>query len=115
MRVAIIGSRSLAGVPLPLSAVVPSSVSLVVSGGARGVDSAAADWADTHGIPVREYLPDYATFGRRAPLIRNRDIIANADMVIAFWDGHSRGTVHALKIAQKMGKIIKLYRKKEEV
>lgn len=108
--VAVVGSRSLAGVSLPLGSVVPPSVSLVVSGGARGVDSAAASWARARGVPVREFLPNYSLFGRAAPLVRNREIIEAADLVLAFWDGCSRGTLHAVHIARELGKPVRLFR-----
>lgn len=35
---------------------------------------------------------------------RNRDIIADSDMVLAFWDGVSKGTADSLKIAKGLKK-----------
>jgi hypothetical protein len=97
MRVAIIGSRN-----APADAVerirkhLPPSTSEIVSGGADGIDTAAKELAKELGIPLKEFLPDYALFGKRAPLVRNDQIVDYADMVLAFWDGESRGTQYVI-------------------
>ena len=43
-----------------------------------------------------QLMPDYETYGRRAPLVRNSQIIAEADLVLAFWDMSSHGTAHTI-------------------
>lgn len=35
--------------------------------------------------------------------MRNREMAANADALIAFWDGKSRGTKNMIEEAQKRG------------
>ena len=57
MRVAIVGSRSLS--VKDLGEFLPDSVSEILSGGARGVDASAKEYAETKGIPLREFLPEY--------------------------------------------------------
>lgn len=89
MRVAVIGSRGL--MVDDLGKYLPDNVTEIVSGGARGVDSCARSYAQTHGIKLTEFLPEYEKFGRSAPLKRNITIIQNADLVLAFWDGTSHG------------------------
>jgi len=54
--------------------------------------------------------PDWATFGKAAGYIRNRQIVADADRVVAFWDGHSRGTKSTIGIANRQGKPVEVYR-----
>jgi predicted Rossmann fold nucleotide-binding protein DprA/Smf involved in DNA uptake len=83
---------------------------VIVSGGARGVDQAAAGEARRLGLPVIEYLPDWAAYGRAAGMIRNRLIVGNADAVIAFWDGQSRGTRASIELARKIGVPVYLFR-----
>ena len=95
MRVGIIGSRNLA-VP-DLERYLPPEVTEIVSGGARGVDSSARAYALAHGIPLREFLPEYERYGRGAPLRRNDQIVDASDLVIAFWDGVSRGTAYTIR------------------
>ena len=41
---------------------------------------------------IRQYLPEYEKYEKAAPLKRNITIIESVDLVLAFWDGVSRGT-----------------------
>ena len=90
MKVAIIGSRNLW--VNDLENYVPKDVTEIISGGAKGVDSCARAYARKNGLKLTEFFPDYKKYGRPAPLKRNIDIIKSADLVLAFWDGKSRGT-----------------------
>ena len=101
MRVGVVGSRSITA--LNLGEYLPEDTTEIVSGGARGVDSCAREYALTHGIPLREFLPDYDRYGRSAPLRRNVTIVENSDLVLAFWDGKSRGTMHTVSQCEKQG------------
>ena len=102
MKIAIIGSRSIE--LQNLSDYLPENVSEIVSGGARGVDSSAAEYAKTNNIKLTEFLPDYARYGKGAPIVRNKQIAEYADEVLAFWDGKSRGTLSVIKYCEKIGK-----------
>ena len=102
MKLAIIGSRSI--VVKNLETYLPQGVSEIVSGGARGVDTVAADYAKRMGITLTEVLPEYARHKRAAPLMRNKQIAEYADEVLAFWDGSSKGTMHTVELFRKLGK-----------
>ncbi len=104
MIVAIVGSRGLT--VSDLGKYLPDDVSEIVSGGARGVDTCAREYALKNGIPLTEYLPEYDKFGRYAPIKRNISIIDHADMVIAFHDGVSRGTRFVIDECKRQGKPI---------
>ena len=91
---------------------MPEGVEEIVSGGARGIDTAARQYAKEKGIKLTEFFPDYATFGRRAPLLRNLEIIDYCDMVLAFWDGQSHGTRFVIENCRKKGKPCKIFLKK---
>ncbi len=56
------------------------------------------------GIALLEFRPDDKRFGRGAPLRGNAAIVEAADLVLAFWDGKSRGTLDAVAKARKLGK-----------
>lgn len=99
MKVAIIGSRNL-GVT-DLENFLPEDITEIVSGGARGVDTCAREYALAHGIKLTKFLPDYNRYGRGAPLKRNLEIIAYADLVLAFWNGTSRGTKYVIDNCKK--------------
>ena len=107
MKVAIIGSRSLT--IQNIESYLPSNITEIISGGARGVDASAKEYALAHGITITEFLPDYRRYGRAAPLKRNIAIIQNADIVIALWDGRSPGTKFVIDTCEKLGKPIKTY------
>ncbi len=101
MRVAVIGSRSIPTVDLQLY--LPPNVTELISGGARGIDRCAKDYALAHQLPFFEILPDYRRYGKAAPLKRNLKIIACADYVLAFWDGTSHGTAYVIAQCQQLG------------
>ena len=85
-----------------------------VSGGAKGADTFARDFAEEHGVEIKEILPDWDKYGKSAGFIRNKEIWENADFGLAFWDGESRGTKHSLEIAKKTHKSIIVYNYKEK-
>lgn len=109
MKAAIIGSRSLT--VEDLGKYLPAGVTEIVSGGARGIDSCAREYANANGIKLTEFLPDYVKYGRSAPLFRNMQIIDYADEVIAFWDGKSRGTGHVIKNCREKNKKVTVFMK----
>ena len=101
MKVAVIGSRGL--IVNDLGKYLPEDTTEIVSGGARGIDTCARDYALTHDIKLTEFLPEYNKYGRCAPLKRNLQIIEYVDVVIAFWDGKSRGTKYVIDNCKKQG------------
>ena len=108
MKVAVIGSRNLK--IDDLGKYLPAETDEIVSGGARGVDTCARNYARTHGIALKEFLPDYETVGRRAPILRNLEIIDYADIVLAFWDGKSAGTAFVIENCKKKNVPCKLFK-----
>ena len=97
MRVAIIGSRNcenLRGEEIRRH--IPPGCTLIISGGAVGIDRLAEQAAAEQGIPFQKILPDYEAYGRNAPLVRNELIVERAELVLAFWDYKSRGTAFTI-------------------
>ena len=101
MKVAVIGSRSI--VTADIGTYI-SDADEIVSGGAIGVDSCAAEYAKKNGLKLTVFLPQYERYGRAAPIVRNKTIVDYADKVVAFWDGKSKGTLSVIKYAEKTGK-----------
>lgn len=109
MRLAIIGSRKAPkNIAVDILPYVPADATEIVSGGAEGVDKAAEDIAAALSLPLRRFLPNYERYGKRAPLMRNLEIIAYADEVLAFWDGSSRGTMHSVAECIRSGKPVRV-------
>ena len=76
MRLAVIGSRSSTDYDVfskKLSKHIKGLeergyvVEEIVSGGANGADALARVYALSHGIVLKEFLPDYKKYGRGAP------------------------------------------------
>lgn len=107
MKVAVIGSRNLT--VNNLEKYLPQGTTEIVSGGARGIDSCAKNYALANGLPLKEFLPNYKEFGRRAPLLRNLEIIEYADIVLAFWDGQSHGTKFVIDKCRATAKPVKVF------
>lgn len=108
MKLAIIGSRNFNdyGYVVSVWAVyfVGKNVTEIISGGAKGADLLGKKLALEKNIPYIEFKPDWEKFGKSAGFIRNTDIIKNCDIVLAFWDGISKGTAHSLGLAKKYKK-----------
>ena len=69
MKIAVIGSRGLK--VNDLEKYLPKDVTEIVSGGARGIDKCAREYAVANGLKLTEFLPEYEKYGRVAPLRRN--------------------------------------------
>ena len=110
MKVAVIGSRRIER--LKVEPFLPEDICEIISGGARGVDTLAAEYARSHGIPFRVYPPDYHQYSRKAPLVRDRLIADECDVLFAFWDGKSSGTAYTVRYARQQGKPVRLFRLK---
>lgn len=99
MRVAIIGSRSVSmdayGYVLPY---IPKNATEIVSGGAKGADQIAEEYAKQAHLPLKVFFPDYSAYRKRAPLQRNLDIVKYSDYVLVLWDGKSRGSANVIRL-----------------
>jgi len=109
MKIAVIGSRGFNDYNLieqTLNKV--ESISKIISGGANGADTLAEQYANKNNIEILIFKPDYKKYNRGAPLKRNLQIIDSADIIFAFWDGESKGTLHAINYARKSGKEVNI-------
>lgn len=107
MVLGIAGSRSL-DLPLP-DELMPPYIDRIISGGAKGIDRCARNYALENRIGILEILPEYELYGRRAPLLRNDWIIKLCDMMYIFWDGKSRGSHYVIKKCIETGKPHKVF------
>lgn len=110
MKVAIVGSREIGDFSIEkMLPKIPPQATELISGGAPGVDTIAVQVALLLDLPIRIFSPDYEKYGRMAPLLRNRQIVDCADLVLAFWDNHSKGTAHTLKYCIETQKPFRIY------
>lgn len=78
----------------------------IITGGARGVDTWAKQWANNHGIDNKVIPADWDTHGKKAGYIRNFTMVSISQMVIAIWDGESKGTKHTIDICLEQKKTL---------
>ncbi|HEX5370053.1 MAG TPA: SLOG family protein [Dehalococcoidia bacterium] len=105
LRVLVCGSRSYtskATIGLRLAELPAGSE--IIHGDARGADTIADGFAREFGLNVTRYPANWARHGHRAGLIRNIEMLdTKPDLVLAFWDGVSRGTRHTITEAENRG------------
>lgn len=81
----------------------------IVSGCARGADQLGEKFAREHGYELIRFPADWNQYGKKAGYIRNTEMAkyATSDdtkgVLIAFWDGQSKGTKHMIDIALRYG------------
>ena len=108
MKLLVVGSRGINDVEFVNTEIDKyDDVDTIISGGAVGVDTIAEMWADKNNIPTIIIRPDYKKYFRKAPVLRTIDMIEKADQVLAIWDGKSKGTFHAIRIAKLKNKPLK--------
>lgn len=87
----------------------PKEYVKIISGCARGADTLGEQFAKEYGLEVKKFPADWDGLGKRAGYVRNAEMAKysvedyNDGMLIAFWDGKSKGTKHMIDLANKHG------------
>jgi hypothetical protein len=126
MKLAIIGSRTFQNFALLCAEADKLKPTLIVSGGARGADELAERYAEQRELPTKIFPAAWndlnvpgaviktnaqgKQYNAMAGFHRNKDIVRVADVVLAFWDGKSRGTKHSIDFAHSIGKRVAVVR-----
>lgn len=76
---------------------------IVVCGKARGADTLGEKYAKERGYVINYFPADWDKHGKAAGYIRNEEMAKNADALVAFWDGKSRGTKNMIELANQYG------------
>lgn len=80
----------------------PWPISKVLSGTAKGVDTAGEWWATANEIPVERHPARWDLYkGKSAGPIRNEEMAKIAHGLIMVWDGKSKGSKNMLELADK--------------
>lgn len=108
MKLLICGSREIT--EFDFTAYVPEDTEVIITGGAKGIDSIGETYAREKGIAYETHLPEYGRYGRGAPMVRNKQMVDLADAVLAVWDGKSSGTKQTVKYAEDAGKPVTVVR-----
>lgn len=90
------------------------NISKIISGGAKGADTLAEQYAKENNIPFECYPAEWNKYGKKAGIIRNKIMIDKADFCVFFWDGKSPGTKFSIEYAKKKGKKYIVFRYNEK-
>ena len=80
----------------------------IVSGCAMGADKLGEKYAEERGFEVKRFPAEWTVYQKAAGFIRNKKMAEYSDALIAFWDGHSKGTKHMINLAKQYGLKIKI-------
>ena len=86
----------------------------IVSGGAIGTDKLGEKFAKKFGLSIERHLADWDYYGKLAGYRRNKEMAEKADILIAFWDGDSRGTQDMIRQARGEGLVVHIIRYENE-
>jgi YspA, cpYpsA-related SLOG family len=77
-----------------------SSISVLISGNARGADQLGEQWAKTNGVEIDRYPAQWDIYGKSAGFRRNEQMLREGkpNVVIAFRGG--AGTAHMVRTAK---------------
>lgn len=86
-------------------------IDVVVSGGARGADNIGEQWAISNGVDLIIMPANWKKYGKAAGYERNEKMIHHImtayryeePLVLALWDGESRGTKNIIDLAMEEG------------
>lgn len=109
MMYAVVGSRNFVNYGIVCSILDEyTDITHIVSGGARGADYLGKKYAEEKNLEYIEFPAEWDKYGRSAGFIRNKDIVNNSDIIIAFWDGISKGTENTINYARKQKKEVRI-------
>ena len=113
MKVIVAGSRHGFVARNVFEAIAESKFTIteVVSGGARGVDKDGEYFARNNNIPIKQFIPDWDGLGKKAGILRNKEMGDYADALVAVWDGQSKGTKHMIDYMQSLNKLVYVYQR----
>lgn len=75
---------------------------IIISGTANGADKLGERYALEHGYELKRFEADWEHYGKSAGPIRNNQMAREADLVICFWNGKSKGTENLISVANKL-------------
>jgi hypothetical protein len=81
----------------------------IVSGAYKGADLLGERYAAERNYPIKQFPANWRQYGKSAGLKRNTEMASYADILIAFWDGESKGTKHMIELATQVGLSVQIF------
>jgi predicted Rossmann fold nucleotide-binding protein DprA/Smf involved in DNA uptake len=107
MKIAVVGNRDgweSSFVFHKLNEIVNVKIDEIISGGAKGVDTFAQEFAEAHGMKITILYPNPLRPSPQRYYERNQDIVDMAEKVIAFQNNpHRSGTQSTINRTKKKG------------
>ena len=75
---------------------------VIVSGGGKGTESLAQNFAKEYGLTIIIHYPNQEKHGKKADIIRNVKIVRDSEIIIAFPKENSVRTKHTVELAKKV-------------
>lgn len=92
----------------------PDKAISIVSGMAKGADSLGYMFAVENNVRKYIFPADWNQYGKRAGMLRNKQMGNFSDVLLAFWDGQSRGTQQMIQFMGSLGKPVHIVRYTQE-
>lgn len=80
-------------------------IDCIITGMAKGPDTWAYDFAQEFNIPYECYYAQWRQYGKKAGYVRNMEMLIKGrpNLVLAFYDGVSKGTKNMMLLATQSG------------
>lgn len=119
IRIIVAGGRDFQDYPLlehELDIIIggmPWNNMTIISGTAKGADQLGEKYAEERKLNVRRFPANWNTYGKAAGPIRNAQMAKYASegakgILVAFWDGKSKGTKNMIQEARNKDLIVKI-------
>lgn len=87
---------------------IAPSETIVISGGAKGVDALGEQYARERELEVEIFKAEWSKYGRAAGPKRNAEMAKACTHLLAFWNGESKGTKSMISLTKKENKTVKV-------
>lgn len=113
MKIIVAGSKDIVDKNLVFNVINKSNFEIteIVSGGYKGVDSFAEEWAVSKGIRITKFVPHYPIKETEfSTIAKSIDMTKYADGLIAVWNGKSKGTEYVIECMKRLDKPTEIYK-----
>lgn len=84
-------------------------IEILVGDCPTGIDLFVREYCKQAEVTYTVFVADWDNHGKAAGPIRNAELVKDANILIAFWDGKSKGTLSAITEATKNHIPVKIY------
>ena len=110
MKVIVTGTGLIVDLSVVITAIetFPFKITEVVSTSGNIISILGEQWAKEQKIPIERFSASWKSFGSKAGLIRNSEMVQYSDGLIAIWDGKSVGTQDIIRKMSRADKTVHL-------